>query len=647
MELSADLQTELLGLFEEILATDEHTVELPQATRIVGGCSRLQSVLAAREATFAPIMRRLELRAAQAALASKDGAGNGAGNDADDAAQGASDGPPLGLDGSGAAASPAPSGSAPPGGAPPPVVPRVSAREQRRRDARSRWLTAFELFAAAFNAGRVSPEHADVLAAACERLEEWVLIELQLREVRLVADAERLGPEGLAASITDIVESIRDDRGQTLFQRQLAEARAWLRFDRASGLYHLHAILDPQRGELLQSVLDQRIAQLQADTANSGVPYGQLVLRALLDLIHGDVAATSRAVVVVDERTARTGMQHPDTVCENIDGARLPIDLALAACVSGKVTAAILDRAGKPADLSSSQPLATAEQRVELRAMYRECVHPDCATPFSRCHQHHVVYREHGGRTTVSNFVPACSKHHHDIHDRGWRLTIDAERTLRWYRPDGSPYAELPQTRLDGRGTTRADDVPGAVSSAERRPEADAEAEADRRAASAPTGGAPPLPTPVPGASPSAEPPDPAAHSASPPRPSRPRQRRPPDPVPRPAPPRPPSPTRQETPSPASSSAPPDAPSPTLRETPSPASSSAPDAPSPTRREPAEAGARAVPPGGSGGTSRVAWGAPGGEEASDSDAGADGAGASSGERPADEPPRHQRRGRAA
>src|SRR5215217_1494362 len=65
MALTADLRTELIDLFTEILTADEHTVDLPQATRVVGGCSRLQAVLAAREATFAPVMRRLEIAAAQ------------------------------------------------------------------------------------------------------------------------------------------------------------------------------------------------------------------------------------------------------------------------------------------------------------------------------------------------------------------------------------------------------------------------------------------------------------------------------------------------------------------------------------------------------------------------------------------------------
>ncbi len=43
-----------------------------------------------------------------------------------------------------------------------------------------------------------------------------------------------------------------------------------------------------------------------------------------------------------------------------------------------------------------------------------------------------------GGETELHNLVPVSTEWHHRIHDGGWTLTMDADRTLRLYRPDGT-----------------------------------------------------------------------------------------------------------------------------------------------------------------------------------------------------------------
>jgi hypothetical protein len=318
-------------------------------------------------------------------------------------------------------------------------------------------LDLFEEFGAALAAGLISTDHADALAQVCQRLEPKVVAGLRAIEPHLLSYARTLGPEALVDELTSRVEEIRADGGRARYEQQLDESRAWLRLDKPTGLYHLHAVFDPIRGEAFQSILDQYIARLLQDAAYQSIPYEKLVLQALVDLVHHDIRLTPKGVVVVDERSARTGRPHADTVCENIDGARVPLDYALAACaIEGNVTAAILDRAGKPADLSTDARLASPAQRLELRAMNRECVFPGCDTPFSRLHAHHVTFHRDGGRTTVSDLVLICNGHHHDIHDRGWSLTIDEQRTVRIKRPDGTLHAVVPQTRLGGRPASPA-----------------------------------------------------------------------------------------------------------------------------------------------------------------------------------------------
>lgn len=111
--------------------------------------------------------------------------------------------------------------------------------------------------------------------------------------------------------------------------------------------------------------------------------------------------------------------------------------------IAAAVAAAIAAATGGELTMGRRIRLANRAQRRALRAMYRTCAHPDCSERFDDCFIHHIVTWEDGGPTDLDLLVPLCGRHHHQIHDARWRLTIDAERTMRWYRPDGSVDSEV------------------------------------------------------------------------------------------------------------------------------------------------------------------------------------------------------------
>jgi HNH endonuclease len=458
MRFSSSTRSELVALFAEIIDADPGSCHLSNARRVVGGCQRLRSLLAARDAEFTPVVERLQREAAAGGLAPEDG-------DAEPAANSGA-GQPSG--GCAAASDAAPAAPA----VPPSAPPRESAKDRARRELRAKWLGLFTTVAEALADGRISPEHADRLAAICQALQPWIVSHLAADQARLVVLAQNYATDGFGLAVNDWVRDIRNDRGVSEFDQQLADSGASMWFDPTTGMYHLHVVLDPRRGPILQDALDQRTAQLLATELGRKQTRRQLMAQALIDLVTGQATIVPNALVVVDHDTAVTGWRHEHTVCENVDGVPLPIDQAVLACATGNVTAAILDRAGKPADLATSQHLASAEQRLDLRSMHPRCAHPDCGVPFSRTQMHHVVYWSQQGRTLVSNLVPLCTKHHHDIHDRGWRMTMDEGRTCHWYRPDGSLYATVPPRRLDRRpvdanGAARTQSVPPSDGSAD------------------------------------------------------------------------------------------------------------------------------------------------------------------------------------
>jgi hypothetical protein len=98
-------------------------------------------------------------------------------------------------------------------------------------------------------------------------------------------------------------------------------------------------------------------------------------------------------------------------------------------------------------NLGRSTRLASRARRRALRALYPTCAIPGCGVRFRYTQPHHVVWWEHGGLTDVANLLPLCDRHHHCVHDKGWRLRLGPNRELDVILPDGQVMSTGPPTR--------------------------------------------------------------------------------------------------------------------------------------------------------------------------------------------------------
>ena len=67
------------------------------------------------------------------------------------------------------------------------------------------------------------------------------------------------------------------------------------------------------------------------------------------------------------------------------------------------------------------------------------CAHPGgCDQPASGCEAHHVIHRQDGGATSLTNLKDYCWWHHHVLlHQLGWTLTAHPDGTSQITSPDG------------------------------------------------------------------------------------------------------------------------------------------------------------------------------------------------------------------
>jgi hypothetical protein len=215
------------------------------------------------------------------------------------------------------------------------------------------------------------------------------------------------------------------------------------------------ATWDPETMLRLENRLDAHVQTLFHDATPDGCPTDpfekQAFLRAhaLLGLLNGDGARLGRPeiVVVVDHTTANTSPVIDWGLPIDLP-QRVLADLAKTATVHTVVVrnGVIIDAPGE-LNLGRSTRLANRAQRRALRAIYTTCAIPGCTVRYNRTKLHHVIWWEHDGLTDLDNLLPVCEQHHHNIHNDGWLLTLQPDRTLTIQLPDGTIMTTGPPKR--------------------------------------------------------------------------------------------------------------------------------------------------------------------------------------------------------
>jgi uncharacterized protein DUF222/HNH endonuclease len=349
--------------------------------------------------------------------------------------------------------------------------PAESSWERERKARRRDLLAELSAFADALRAGRITTGHVDVLATALARVEPAIRMRVLARGDELLASAVASTPERFSARIQRIIARAFDHEG---IDRSAAQrARSGLRrgVDEATKMHWLHLDIDPERGHPLFAKLTAEVEAIWHGGHHNGMSGPQVELQALLNLLARPAATAGpddaeppttrqrssvkkiRGFVLIDIESLLHG-EHDRTVCESGSGVHLPVDTVRRLMCIAEVSYGLTIN-GRIVGHVANAELATPAQRDELRGMYRGCCWPGCTTPFDRTQIHHVIFRSRDGPTDVRWLVPLCGHDHDKVHHEGWKLEIDADRTLTITAPDGTvsvhPFtglAELDQPRL-------------------------------------------------------------------------------------------------------------------------------------------------------------------------------------------------------
>jgi hypothetical protein len=331
----------------------------------------------------------------------------------------------------------------------------VSAAEGRRRERRAKSLAKTKAFGEALAQGTVSAEHADALANATAKLDDKLTEQFFEREPELLAKATASTPEQFSRHCRQLATKLERDEGLARNVQQRRDTRVTRKIGH-DGMYHLHGAFHPELGARIWKAIDHEVASLVGATGDREVDRSHLAGEALGNLVTGGHQAVrpieADVLLICDHRTAVEGM-HDDSVCETDQGVPLPPETVRRLCCNGRITPIIVGTDGVPLNLGRTQRLANRAQRRALRAMYRTCAFSGCDVPFGQCEVHHVLPFDFGGLTNLDNLIPLCARHHHVVHELGWKIDLAPDRLLTIRQPDGTVYSVEP---IQIRSTSRA-----------------------------------------------------------------------------------------------------------------------------------------------------------------------------------------------
>ncbi|MGO4200517.1 DUF222 domain-containing protein [Rhodococcus sp. TAF43] len=315
----------------------------------------------------------------------------------------------------------------------------------------------------AFDGGRISADHAGLIARFCERPPRGMPDEA-LDSCRNVLLDCATGPtattdtlRGTIAKLERIFESDELPASEDTDRNELHASKT------LNGRVAVKGDFDSVTGEMLLTALSALTKPRNPvdDPANLRTP-GQRradgfteILRHYLnsgaapvegaELPHLSLHVNARDLARTEPNTddhadtgSTTPADHADTLGDK-DVAWMPWMGPLTIATARRIACdcaltPIVMKDGVPLDLGRTTRTVSKKQRRALVARDNGCAFPGCGAPPAHCEGHHVKHWADGGPTDLDNLVLLCRYHHRLLHHSHWDVEIGPDRQP-WFTP--------------------------------------------------------------------------------------------------------------------------------------------------------------------------------------------------------------------
>lgn len=373
---------------------------------------------------------------------------------------------------------------------------RRSAVESRAADKRAGVCEQHPQFHDALANGDISAGHVDAMARVSGRLSPAEQAAFNDHAGELLDAAKAMTVDAFATECAVTARDCSEDDGLSELERQRKRRTISRRRDEETGMVITRIELDPLSSERMWNAIDratkatmlsgqvpaeegwdhvavdfvveritasgQRSAQPAPtptseavtlfpvptpDAATTDAAVGDDAVDAAVDAGRAEVvtAEAPDVVVLIDWAALSGAAEDAGLLSETLGGVDLPVATVRRLCCQARILPMVLNGAGVTLDVGRSSRLATPDQRRALAAMYATCAVPGCDVGFERCKIHHTrEWLRDQGPTDLGVLVPLCDRHHHLVHEGGWSIELDADRTITITRPDGEIHHQGP-----------------------------------------------------------------------------------------------------------------------------------------------------------------------------------------------------------
>ena len=328
---------------------------------------------------------------------------------------------------------------------------RQSSKDAKTAAEREEVCTSMPGFEDALDDGSVTAGHVDAIASATRNLDPEERAEFVGEADNLLDDAHDQGVDQFAKGCRDLAKSIRARHNARAAEDELEQQRKrskvtrWV--DKDTGMHKTLIECDPVTDRAIWAAIQTargRLRRRDQQTGGARTSWDRLTVDAVVDAVTNGAGVNGTLVVHVGLEpltdTMTGSMAGAVGLCETDTGIPVPISTMRRLACDADIIPVVLNGDGVALDQGRAKRLATAEQRTAIEAMHATCVHPDCSVSIDDCRIHHTTPWQYGGRTDLADLAPVCETHHHLVHEGGWELTIEPDRTATWTRPDGTIY---------------------------------------------------------------------------------------------------------------------------------------------------------------------------------------------------------------
>jgi len=294
----------------------------------------------------------------------------------------------------------------------------------------SKYLPNHPATQAAFEEKRISAAHAAAILTALNA------IPIDLRETvepHLIERARDYPPEEIGGFVDELLERLGIDKDGDIRRERRHTQRGVDIATTMHGTRSLSGTLTPDVGARFEAALDDASQRCGADDSRTPRQRRHDALGEIADAYFAQTEPTfggapRTVIVTVDLATLEDQLR--ERWVSTPHGPLAPETVRRLAC-DAEIIPVVLGGKGEVLDIGqANHEFTTAIRRAAYVRDGGSCVFPGCG---NKCIElHHIVFRRHGGATSLDNAAWLCAFHHWLVHEGRWTLERHHEGGYLW-----------------------------------------------------------------------------------------------------------------------------------------------------------------------------------------------------------------------